>query len=130
MFHNQYVINTNESRIHSALIRPRITTTLLLEEHYIDIISDPSLKVRFPRKSKAEFWLVIEGEFPHLSRKILNVFLLLAKSYVNETGISDLAAIKTRCRYMMNLENDHRAAISKLKPHYDKLCSRQPHPSH
>jgi hypothetical protein len=42
------------------------------EENYIDIISDTSLKVQFPRKSHTECWLGIGREFPHLSRKALN----------------------------------------------------------
>jgi hypothetical protein len=38
------------------MIRPKFTTFLSLEEHYINIISDTSLKVQFRAKSWTEFW--------------------------------------------------------------------------
>jgi hypothetical protein len=100
------------------------------DEKYIDIISD-TLKIQFRGKSCIEFWVGFGGEFPHLSRKALNILLPFATSYLCKTGFSSVAAIKIKYRCMMKLENSHRVAISKLQPKNDKLCSkRQPHPSH
>jgi hypothetical protein len=84
-------------------------------ENYIDV-SDTSLKFRFPRKAHIEFWVCIGGEFPHLSRKALNILLPFATSCLCETGFSAMAAIRTTYRSVMNLENDLRAAISELQP--------------
>jgi hypothetical protein len=89
----------------------------------IDIIVDTSLKVQFPRKSEVEFWVRIGGEFPHFSRKVLNIFLPFATPYDSETRFSAMVAIKTHYRSMMNLENDLQAAVSKLQPRREKLCS-------
>jgi hypothetical protein len=102
------VINTNGSWIHSMLIRSKITF-FLEEGNYIDIL-DTSLKVQLPRKSYIEFWVGIA--FSDLSRKALNILLPFATYYhLCETGFSAVAAIKTKYRSMMNLENDVRAAI-------------------
>jgi hypothetical protein len=101
------------------------------EENYIDIISHTSLKVRFPKKSYVEFWVRIGDEFPHLSRKALNILLPITTSYLCETAFSAMAAMKTKYCCIINLENDIRAAILKLQPQYDKLCSqKQPRLSH
>jgi hypothetical protein len=69
----------------------------------MDITPDFSLKVQFPRKSCIEFWVGMVGEFPHLSRKALNILLLFTTSYLCETGLSAEAAIKTKYCSMMNL---------------------------
>jgi hypothetical protein len=66
-----------------VLILPEITTFLSvssLEEDCIDMISNVSSKVQFPRKSKVEFWVGIGREFPHLSRKALKIFHPFATS--------------------------------------------------
>jgi hypothetical protein len=98
---------------------------------YIGVMCDSSLKVQFLRKSSVEFWVGIVGEFPHLSLKALNILHPLATPYLCKTGFSAVAAIRMKYRSMMKLENDLGAAIFKLQPWYDKLCSkRQPHPSH
>jgi hypothetical protein len=65
----------------------------------------------------------IGGEFLHFSRKVRNIFHTFAISYLSETGFSALAAIEAKYRCMINLENNLKAAISKLQPRYDKLCS-------
>jgi hypothetical protein len=102
------------------LICPEITTFLSLKENYADIISDISLKVQFPRKSYVKFLVGIEREFPHLSRKALNVLFRFARDWLLSSG-----------SHQMNLKNDLRAAISKLQPRYCKLRStRQPQPSY
>jgi hypothetical protein len=80
------------------------------EENGIGIISDTCLKVQFPRKSYIEFWVGTVREFPHLSRKALDILLPLVTSYLCETGFSAVAAIKLKYHSMMNLENELVAA--------------------
>jgi hypothetical protein len=70
-------------------------------------------------------------EYPHLSKKAVNILLHFAISYFCETGFSGVAASKTKYRSMLNIENDLRVAISRLQPRYEKLCcKKQPHTSH
>jgi hypothetical protein len=65
------------------------------------------------------------GELPHLSRKALNILLPFAASYLCETGLPAVAAIKTKYCFVTNLENDLTAAISKFQPWYDKFLSKR-----
>jgi hypothetical protein len=77
-------------------------------------------KVQFPRKSCIEFGVGIGEEFPALSRKAFNILLLFTtfcQPCLCEAGFSAVAAIKTKYRSMMNLENDLRASISELRRH-------------
>jgi hypothetical protein len=101
------------------------------EENYIDLTSDTSLKLRFRRESLTEFWVGTEEEHPHLCKKVINILLPFATSYLCETGCSGVAALKTKYRFMLNIESDLRVAISRLQPQYEKICcKKQPHPSH
>jgi hypothetical protein len=78
-------------------------------------------------KSCIEFWAGVEEEFPHLSRKALNILLPFAASHLCETGFSAVAAIKTKYRSVMNLENELRVAISNPQHRYDKYVKRCNH---
>jgi hypothetical protein len=53
------------------------------EENYIDLTSDTSLKLRG-----------VGDEYPHLSKKAINIFLPFATSYLRETGFSGVAVKK------------------------------------
>jgi hypothetical protein len=101
------------------------------EENYIDLTSDTSLKLTFLRESLTEFWVGVGEEYPHLSKKTINILLPFGTSYLYETGFSGVAALKTKYRSMLNIESDLRVAISRLILRYEKLCcKKQPHPSH
>jgi hypothetical protein len=49
--------------------------------------------------------------FRHLSREALNILLSFETTYRCESGFSEVAAIRTKYRSMMNVENDLTAAI-------------------
>jgi hypothetical protein len=89
------------------------------EENYMEIIFDTSFKDQFPRKSYIEFWVTIGEDFPHISRKVLNILLPTATSYLCETGFSDIAVIKQN----IVLYSTSKTVISKLLLRYTKLCS-------
>jgi hypothetical protein len=101
------------------------------EENYTDLTSDTSLKLRFRRESLTEFWVGAREEYPHLTKKAINILLPFSTSYLCETGFSGVAALKTKYRSMLNIESDLRVAVSRLQQRYGKLCcKKQPHPSH
>jgi hypothetical protein len=52
----------------------------------IVIISDTSLRVQFPRKFCIRFWVGSGEEFPHFSRRALDILLPSATPYLCETG--------------------------------------------
>jgi hypothetical protein len=101
------------------------------EENYINLTSDTSLKLRFRRESFTEFWMGVGEEYPHLSKKAMNILLPFATSYLCETGFSGIADLKTKYCSVLNIKSGFREAISRLQPRYEKLCcKKQPHPSH
>jgi hypothetical protein len=101
------------------------------EENYIDLTSDTSLKLRFRRESLTEFWVGVEEECPHLSKKVINILLPFATSYLCQTGFSGVAALKTKYCSMLNIKSDLRVAISRLQPRYEtSCCKKQPYTSH
>jgi hypothetical protein len=59
----------------------------------------------------------------------MKILLPFATSYLTETASSAVAAIRTKYRSVMNLENDLTAAVSKLQPRYENLSDKgQTHP--
>jgi hypothetical protein len=89
------------------------------------------IKLKFCRESLTEFWVGVGEEYPHLSKKAIYILFPFATSYLCETRFSGVAALKTRCRSVLNIESDLRVAISRLQPRYEKLCcKKEPHPSH
>jgi hypothetical protein len=101
------------------------------KKNYIDLTSDTSLKLKLRRESLTDFWVGNGEEYPHLSKKAINILLPFAISYLCETRFSEVAALKTKYHSMLNIESDPRVAISRLQPWYEKLfCKEQPHPSH
>jgi hypothetical protein len=67
-----------------------------------------------------------------LPQQVNSEYLLpFAACLLSKTRFSAVADMKTKYHLMTNLENDLRAAISKLQTQYDDLYSkRQPQPSH
>jgi hypothetical protein len=101
-----------------------------VEENYIDLTSDTSLKLGLCRESLIEFWVCVGEEYPDLSKKAINILLPFATSYLCETGFYGVAALKTKYRSMLNIESELRVAILRLQPWHEKLCcKKQPHPS-
>jgi hypothetical protein len=54
---------------------PNEDFSLKEEENYIDLTSDTALKLRFHRKSLTEFRVGVGEEYPHLSKKAINILL-------------------------------------------------------
>jgi hypothetical protein len=71
------------------------------EENYTDLTSDTSLKLRFRRESLTEFWVGVGEEYPHLSKKAINILLPFATSCLCETRFSGVEALKPKYRSML-----------------------------
>jgi zinc finger BED domain-containing protein 5/7/8/9 len=101
------------------------------EEALIDLSNDSTLTLEFNDKSLPYFWLSRKTQFPQLYERAMRVILPFATSYLCETGFSALAAVKTKYRNRLNVENDLRIALSNILPRIDDLChAKQSHPSH
>uniref|UniRef100_A0A8C6P9H3 DUF4371 domain-containing protein n=1 Tax=Nothobranchius furzeri TaxID=105023 RepID=A0A8C6P9H3_NOTFU len=86
-----------------------------IEDALVELSSDRTLKSAFNSKMLAEFWISVEREYPQLSK----------------ATFSTLTNIKNKYRSRLNVQDDLRVAISKIKPRMDLLGSKHiAHPSH
>ncbi|KAL6476274.1 hypothetical protein MHYP_G00147730 [Metynnis hypsauchen] len=101
------------------------------EDQFIDMTSDSTLRLRFTSQTLSEFWLSVEREYPLLGQKDMGILIPFATSYLCETGFSAVAALKTKYRSQLNIEQELRVAVSCFKPRFEKLCAaKRAHCSH
>uniref|UniRef100_A0A3P8SRC8 HAT C-terminal dimerisation domain-containing protein n=1 Tax=Amphiprion percula TaxID=161767 RepID=A0A3P8SRC8_AMPPE len=73
----------------------------------------------------------LQKEYPPLSRAAMDVLTPFGCMYLCEKMFSALTYIKNKYRSRLNVEDDLRVAVSKIKPRIDLLCSTHSvHPSH
>ena len=101
-------------------------------ENLIDLKNDITLKASFSEKELSEFWVFVHGEYPHLSKKAIEVLLPFGSSYLCELGFSTLTTIKSKKRErMVKIDQELRVCLSKIQPRLELICSEhQAHTSH
>ncbi|XP_053171455.1 zinc finger BED domain-containing protein 5-like [Scomber japonicus] len=101
------------------------------EDQFIDMTSDSTLRLSFPAQTLSEFWLSVERQYPLLGQRAMGILLPFATSYLCETGFSAVAALKTKYRSQLDIEQELRVAVSCFKPRFEKLCTaKRAHCSH
>ncbi|XP_030580905.1 zinc finger BED domain-containing protein 5-like [Archocentrus centrarchus] len=101
------------------------------EEQFIDMTSDSTLRLRFTSQTLSAFWLSVERQYPLLGEKAISILLPFSTSYLCETGFSAVAALKTKYRSQLNIEQELRVALSCFEPRFEKLCTaKRAHCSH
>lgn len=61
----------------------------------------------------------------------MGILIPFATSYLCETGFSAVAALKTKYRSQLNIEQELRVAVSSFKPRFEKMCTaKRAHCSH
>jgi len=95
----------------------------------LHLTSDSTRRIQFTSNSMC-FGLEWSG-LPTTRPRAMGILLPFATSYLCETGFSAVAAIKTKYRSKLNIENELRVAISNQQPRFDKICKiKQAHTSH
>ena len=91
-----------------------------------------AMKLAFNNKSDdSSFWLSLHDSYPLFSQNPFVILVQFATTYLCEAGFSDLASIKTKSRYRLNVCNGIRFAQSKTEPNIKGLLKRvQEHSSH
>ncbi|KAM3861136.1 zinc finger BED domain-containing protein 5-like [Diretmus argenteus] len=101
------------------------------EEQYIDLTSDSTARLQLTSKTMAGFWVGVEKDYPLIGQRAVGVLLPFATSHLCEAGFSAVAAIKSKYRSKLDIENELRVAISKQAPRFEKICKeKQAYPSH
>uniref|UniRef100_A0A673H030 HAT C-terminal dimerisation domain-containing protein n=1 Tax=Sinocyclocheilus rhinocerous TaxID=307959 RepID=A0A673H030_9TELE len=96
-----------------------------LEDTVVELSSD----LVFNSKRLADFWISDEREYPQQSKATMDVLMPFCTIYLCEKTFSALTYIKNKYRSRLDVEDDLRVAVSKIKPRMDLLCSKK-HPSH
>lgn len=79
----------------------------------------------------SEFWISVEREYPQLSKAAMDVLMPFGTTYLCEMTFSALVYLKNIYRPRLNVGDDPRVAVSKIKPIMDLLCSKYcAYPSH
>ena len=74
----------------------------------------------FTSQTLSEFWLSVERQYPLLGQKAMGILIPFATSYLCETGFSAVAALKTKYRSQLNIEQELRVAVKVV---HCKTCS-------
>ena len=93
------------------------------EDQLIDMSCDSTLRLKFASQTLSEYWLGVEREYPLIGQKAVNILLPFATSYLCEMGFSTVAALKTKYRSQLNIEQELRVAVSSLKPRFGMMCT-------
>uniref|UniRef100_A0A8C2E398 HAT C-terminal dimerisation domain-containing protein n=1 Tax=Cyprinus carpio TaxID=7962 RepID=A0A8C2E398_CYPCA len=102
-----------------------------MEDALIELSTDRTLRTALDGKTLDEFWVSVALEYPQLSKAALDVLMQFGSTYLCEKTFSALTYIKNKHRSRLNVEDDLRVGISKIKPRVDLLCSaHSAHPSH
>ena len=104
-----------------------------LKEEYISLRADSSLKVEFNQVPLAEFWIARLDEYSLLAKEAVKLLVSFPTSWECEAAFSKLSIIKTKNRNRLNVEPDHRVALSSTSPRIEHIIKnkiKQVHPSH
>jgi hypothetical protein len=101
------------------------------ENELISLSSDRTLKLKLSESNICQFWASVEAEYPELYAQSLTILLPFPTSYLCETSFSAMAAIKTKFRSRLHVEDDLRVCLSAITPRIKELCaSKQAQTSH
>lgn len=112
------------------LHKPQLSTHE--EEELIDIRNDRTLRLQYMEMSLESFWIEMEKQYPHISKKAQKILLQFSTSYLCELGFSALTNIKTKKRCnLLSVEEEMRVCLSAVPPNIERICkSRQAQVSH
>ena len=103
------------------------------ESQLIELSCDRGLKTKFESSKLSDFWLYAATEYPQLSDAAIIIVVLLpfTTTYLCETALFSMTAMKTKYRNKLNVSDDLRLCLSAIAPRIDSLVDRmQAHPSH
>jgi hypothetical protein len=86
------------------------------EESLIEPSCDNNLQTKRCNSDLVEFWITVKSEYTTLSLKAMRIFIPFATCYLCEAGFSAVAAIKSKYRSKINVEQEMRVAVSSLIP--------------
>ena len=119
----------NKSWIHNPFLAEResISDEDLAKDELIELKAMESIRIFFNSKSIRiqNFWISLGQAYSLLVKQAMATIIPFATTYLCESGFSSLVAIKTKSRNRLNVKDDMRVALSKMKPQFDDLVKEK-----
>ncbi|CAH1113878.1 unnamed protein product [Psylliodes chrysocephalus] len=101
------------------------------KEIFIGFTASSEIERETSKYSIFEFWARVNDAFFPLKTRAIRILLPFSTSRLCEDGFSVMAALKTKYRYRLNIDEEFRVAICNIKPSFEKFCyARQAQGSH
>ena len=86
-----------------------------MKEELVEMKANKITKMEFDSTKLDTFWCAQLNTFPLLAKKVSEILVPFATTYLCEIGFSTLLNIKTKARNRLNSSDDMRVSISKKK---------------
>ena len=96
-----------------------------LQEQFLELINDSSMKDEFRDKSVEDFWVLAHNIYPAISNAALRILVPFSSTYLCESGFSAMLTIKSVKRNRLTLEDDIRCALSATTANLDELVKKR-----
>ena len=96
-----------------------------LQEEFLELYNDSTMKDEFGAKSVEEFWVAASHMYPKTSYEALRVLVQFSSTYLCEAGFSTLASMKTKARNKLDVAADLRCALSRTLPNIPELVKKK-----
>ena len=96
-----------------------------LQEQFLELINDSSMKDEFRDKSVEDFWVLAHNIYPAIRNAALRILVPFSSTYLCESGFSAMLTIKSVKRNRLTLEDDIRCALSATTANLDELVKKR-----
>ena len=96
-----------------------------IKEDLIDLRNNRGTQMEFSTRQLEHFWTSQLEAYPTLAKKVLEVLVPFATSYLCETGFSCLLHIKTKSRNRLDSQHDMRVALCTKTPRFDAIIAKK-----
>ena len=95
------------------------------EDQLIDLSSNGTLKTVFNTEKIIEFWLIVQRDQKKLALKALKHLVPFCTTYTCEQAFSTLCFMKNKYRNRLNVHDDFRVNISRMRPNIEEILSKK-----
>ena len=83
------------------------------------------MKTAFENSELTTFWCNASASYPRVAKYMMSKLLPFGSTYLCEPAFSTLAAMKTKSRNIMNVENDLICSLSYIEPRISLLAKNK-----
>ena len=96
-----------------------------LQEEFIDLKNDSTMKTAFENFELTTFWCNVNASYPRVAKYMMSKQLPFGSTYLCKAAFSALVAMKTKSRNTMNVENDLICLLLYIDPQISLLAKNK-----